>query len=1130
MKIYSLLENLIFSKRLLKSLFVMKLIVFLMTFSFMHVCASVFSQKVTISGKNIPIEEVFNNIENQTGVSFFYRYKDIKDLAPVSLDYNKVHFKTVLDAVFKDLDYEIQVEGKTIIINRNSRALTQNTESTTQYLRLKKAFQKTITGRVTNSEGRPLAGVTIRVKGSQNATTSNDTGDYSIMAEEGQTLVFTILGYVRKEVNLGSSTNLNLEMKELVSDLDEVIVTGYISQSKREITGSISTIKSEEVSGAMTTSVDGAMQGRMSGVNVQSSVGVPGAGIRVRIRGAGSISAGNDPIYVLDGVVFNTTANSRTVSTNPLSTINPDDILSIEVLKDAAAASVYGAQAANGVVLITTKSGQSGKTNVNFSYRIGEVSPVNLLDVLSSQDYLNARFEAVRNGNPSWNETQIRENVLRASKLSLTLTDQEIAALPTYDWQRASYRSAISNKYDLSVDGGNEKSQFRLSAAYEDTDGSIIASGFKRGTMNFNYANQLGEKVKLNTTVNLSSIKQTGPLGSLGTTTQFSAPSYASPMMLPFVPIYLENGDLNVDYSGFPGTFKRNIVHSSLFNEHIDRNNSVLANFKLNYQILENLSYRLVLGLDYRDGVARNYYDPRTSDGYNSKGILQEYDDKPVSFTNTHVLTYEPQLAGEHRLKTLGGLEYYSYSSESAYVRGQGFPTYAFDQMQSAALITAATSSWTGFKRIGSFVQANYTFGNRFMASGIVRYDGSSRFGVDNQFGLFPALSAGWDLAEESLFNDVIWLNQLKLRVGYGETGNDQIGNFASRSLFGGGVSYDGESGISSNSLGNKKLRWERNATTNIGIDYSFFNHRLIGAFEVYQRKSKDLLLSRPVAWAGGYSSIVENLGEVSNKGIELEVGGRLIDTEDFKWKSSFNITFQKNQVDKLYDNVQVLPGDESVRVGYSLLTHVLTQYGGVNPATGKAFWYDQSGNPTYSPSQMTGEDFAPHGLPNGMPTNFGGYNNQFSYKGLALDVFFQYDYGRVLYNNMGRTVGRKGDSQINTSQWYYDNRWINPGQITTVPRPINNAAERGSSRGDLASTRYLEDASYIRLKNISLSYDIPTHYLNRIKLSNAKLKFQANNIFTLTKFSGYDPEFNSANTGVIPLMKSYFLGVQVSL
>lgn len=1096
----------------------------------LHINNPAVAQQVSIKGNGITVASIFQNLEKQAGINFFYRHNEIKDIPPQSVNFENVHYREVLARVFKDDDYDVVIESNTVIINKRNNQSRQAPSASRNHIASANAVQSEISGKVTTTEGEPIAGVTVRVKGTQRATISDDQGGYSISAEKGETLIFSIIGFEVQEVTVGDDKRINVQMPISFVGLDEVLVTGFTTQTKREITGAISTVKAEDVSGSMTPSIDGAMQGRMAGVNVQSSVGVPGAGIRVRVRGAGSISAGNDPIYVLDGVVLNTTATSHTVSTNPLSILNPDDILSIEVLKDAAAASVYGAQAANGVVLITTKKGKSGKTNINFSYRAGQVSPVRLMDVLSSQDYLNARFEAVRNSNPAWTEQQVRENVLRTSQLPLDMTDDDIAKLPTYDWQGASYRTAWSHKYDLSIDGGSDKSQFRLSAAYEDTDGSIVASNFSRGTINFNYSNKLSSKVDLASTINLSTIKQTGPLGSLGTTTQFSAPSYASPMMLPFVPIYLDNGELNVDHAGFPGTFKRNIIHSSLVNEHLDQNNGVLANLKLNYQILDNLSYRTVLGLDYRDAYARDFYDPRSSDAYSSKGILQEYDERPVAFTNTHVLTYTPKLAGQHKLTSLAGVEYHSYTRQSAYVRGQGFPTFQFNQMQSAALITDATGSWTGYRRIGSFLQANYTFARRFMASGILRYDGSSRFGAANQFGLFPALSAGWDLAQESFLADASWISQLKLRVGYGETGNDQIGNFSSRSLYGGGISYDGESGIRANSLGNKNLRWERNAMTNIGVDFSLFNQRLSGAVEVYHRASKDLLLSKPVVWAGGYDNIVENLGEVTNKGIEFEIAGLIIDRGDFKWNSAFNITFQKNRVEKLYDGLQVLPGDESIRVGYSMLTHVLTQYAGVNPATGKAFWYDEDGDLTYTPGTMTGDAYAPYGLPNGMPSSFGGFTNQFSYKGITMSVFFQYDYGRILYNNMGRTLGRKGDSQINTTQWYYDNRWTETGQITSVPRPINNAAERGSARGDLASTRYLEDASYIRLKNISLSYDIPKRHLENLKLERAKLKFQANNLYTWTKFTGYDPEFNTANTGVIPLMKAYYVGIEIGL
>lgn len=1087
-------------------------------------------KRVTIHLENVSLKRVFHDLRKQTKLVFFYNNDVLNDQEKVSVSSNNESLDVLLKKILRPRGIGFRQDNSYIIL---FKADNPNMADRIIPMPSKPAQPDTLqsfTGKVVRSaDGTAIVGATITNQANNTATVSDEQGNFTVRAVIGDLIQIGLIGHNLVTVKASQSALAVIPLTERVAALDEVIVTGYTSQAKREITGAISSIRADEVSGAMATSLDGAMQGRMSGVNVQSQVGVPGAGIRVRVRGAGSISAGNDPLYVLDGIVINTTATSNTVSTNPLATINPDDILSIEVLKDAAAASVYGAQAANGVVLITTKKGSVGKPNLNFGYRRGYASPVRLMDVLSSQEYLNARFEAVRNSNPTWTEARVRENVLGASQLPITLTDADIAQLQTYDWQDASYRTGVSSKYDLSVAGGTDKSRYRISVGYEDTEGSIIGSDFIRGTANLSYTNNLTDQIELSSTVNLSTIKQQGPLGSLGTTTQFSAPSYASPMMLPFVPIYSEDGELHVDYGGFPGTFKNNIVHSTLHNEHIERSNGLLANLQFGYQILKNLHYRTVVGLDYRDGNARNFLDPRTSDGYNAKGILQEYSNKPVTFTNSHVLTFSPYLDGEHNLKALGGFEYYSYSRQSSSTRGEGFPTFEFSQMQSAALITSALGSWTGFRRVGSFVQANYTYGSRFMVSGIVRYDGSSRFGVNNRFGVFPAISAGWDMAQEH-FMQRDWLDQLKLRIGYGETGNDQIGNFASRSLYGGGVTYDGASGIRANSLGNADLKWERNATANIGLDFALWNETLHGTFELYNRRSKDLLLSKPVVWAGGYDEIVQNLGEMTNKGIELELGAKVIKDKSFQWRSGFNITFQKNRVEKLYDGMQVLPGDESVRVGYSLLTHVLPQYAGVNPATGKAVWYDTQGNLTYNPSTMTGDSYAPYGFPNGMPSSFGGFDNQFSYKGLTLGVFFQYDFGRVLYNNMGRTLGRKGDAQINGMQWYYDNRWQQPGQMTTVPRSINNAAERGSARGDLASSRYLEDASYVRLKNISLSYAIPAQLLANIRLQSAELTLQANNLYTWTEFTGYDPEFTTANTGVIPTMKSFFVSLQIGL
>lgn len=1087
--------------------------------------------QISLNGKNLRLDEALQAIGEQSGLSIYMSPQLLKEAKPVNISLHNTQLRDALDAVFaqQQLTYEL-TDNRLLVKKENPLNVDENADS---------EQQNAITGRVRvmlDGMPRAVSGITVRDRASGVQTATDAEGYFRIAAEPGAKLQFSLLGYTTVDINTAKQGEIDVILEPLVNDLEEVVITGYAQQMKREITGSISSVKADEIAGALSTSLDAAMQGRMAGVNVQSRVGIPGAAIKVEVRGTGSITAGTDPVYIVDGIILNTDNASSVLSTNPLANINPDDILSIEVLKDAAAASVYGAQAANGVVLITTKKGRTGAANLSVSYRNGTVTPTNLMELMNTQEYLNARFEAMRNSNPAWTEQQVWTNVLNASRLPNTLTPEEIAELPTYDWQDAAYRTGISNKIDIAVDGGGERNNYRISGAYEDTEGSIVGSDFKRGTVNFNYSNRITSNVEISSNINLSTIRQEGPNGALGSTTQYTAPSYSSPMILPFIPIYLENGEFNADRNGFPGIFTQNPLYSTKVNDLIERNTGVFGNLQLTYDILDNLRYKTIIGIDYRDIGARNYIDPRSQEGFARRGILTEYGENPVSFTNSHILSYSPELGGEHKLTALGGLEYRSFTNQSAMTRGEGFPSFEFRQLQSAAIITDATSSWTGVKRMGSFIQANYTFGNRFMASGIVRYDGSSRFGANNRFGWFPAISAGWDIAQESFIKNKSLINQLKIRVGYGETGNDQIGNFVSRSLYGGGITYNGESGIRANSLGNAGLRWERNATANIGVDFSLLNNRIFGAVEVYQRLSKDLLLNKPVVWAGGFSEIIDNLGEVSNKGLEVELGAHVISSPTFNWRTNFNITFQRNRVEKLYDGELVLPGDQTVRVGYSLRTHVLPQYAGVNAANGKAVWYDGAGNLTYSPPTMTETSFAPYGLPNELPDYYGGFNNEFTYKGISLGVFFQYDFGRVLYNNMNRNMSRKGDLQINGIRWYYDNRWQEPGQITSVSRPRNNAAEVNSSRSDLASTRYLEDASYIRLKNISLGYNIPSELLSAIKVQTAKVFVQANNLVTWTAFTGYDPEFyvtgsnTTSNVGIIPMTRSFFIGVQMGL
>lgn len=1117
------------SKRYRKLFLVMKLVVFLLTFTFLHASAVTYSQTVTLSAKNIAIEKVLTEVEKQTGYNLFYKYSERVMTRTMDVDFNKTALKEVLNQVLLKNGMSYKLNNNTIVITyQNHIEQVNGMEILNQNNDLEGAV-------IDKTTKQPLTGASVKIKGTNNGATTDANGRFLLKnVKYGDIVQVFFIGFKLQEVTISNVRKLEIALEEDLANLDGIVVTGYATQKKREVTGSISSIKASDISGAQAITLDQAMQGRMSGVNVQGRVGVPGAALKIEIRGPGSISAGTDPIYVVDGLILNNTNISNVVSTNPLSVINPDDIESIEVLKDAAAASVYGAQAGNGVVLITTKKGKSGKINVDASYRGGSVELIKFLDITNTQQYLNGRFEALKNKTPTLTDAQAWTNVLTEARLSTSLTQTDIAALPTYDWQKAAYKGGKTGKYDFAFSGGSEKSSYRVSAGIEDTEGAIIGSDFYRGTVNFNYNNKLTNKLELTSVFNLSAIKQNGPQGAVGTTLEFSAPSYAALAILPFHAIYNADGSYNAPVTGLAGSLNRNIVSESEYNEHIEKNNSFFGNLQLKYNILSNLSFKSLVGLDYRDISSRRYWDPRTVQGYAAKGSLYEESNTPVTFTTSGVLQFEPKLPAKHKLNTLLGIEYRSYQNSLSSITGTGFPNYLFRQMASAAVITGATSSWTGVKRIGSFLQGNYSYDSKYMATAILRYDGSSRFGDDSKFGFFPSLSLGWDISREDFIKNKSLINQLKLRFGYGQTGNDQIGNFDSRSLYGGGISYNGEAGIQPNSLGNAKLRWERNITYNLGLDYSLFNNKLFGTIEAYSRNSKDLLLSKPVAWIGGFSDISQNLGEVLNQGLEFEIGYNVINNDKFKWVSNFNIAFQRNEVKKLYDDLTVLPGDNSVMVGYSLRTYILPQYAGVNAGTGKPMWYDKNGNYSYNPATNVDADFyAPYGFPNELPSFYGGFNNNFSYKGFSLGVFFQYDYGRVLHDMFTRNMSRKGDTPTNGLLWYYENRWVTEGQITSVPRSINTKIETNNAAGDILSTRFLQDASYIRLKNVSLSYTFPKTVVSKLKLTNLKLFAQGNNLYTITKFQGYDPEFYitnaNGNNGVIPSVKSYYFGIQLT-
>lgn len=1004
---------------------------------------------------------------------------------------------------------------------------------------LAQAQNRTLSGRITDQEdGSPVIGASISIEGTSIATQTDRDGRYTITFAQGSRRVtISHLGYLSQTISLSNQTVLDVKLTSESSYLDEVVVTGYGTQRRGDIAGAISRVNPKSIENMPVQSIDRALQGQASGVQVNASSGVPGAAVQMRIRGTGSISAGNDPLYIVDGVQMNTGTSTSFVNSNPLSFLNTNDIESISVLKDGAAAAIYGAQAANGVVLITTKKGKAGQSQVNFNTFFGWTEPMPSMKMMNSQQLTQARKEAIWNSNPTRTEQANRDAWLDALGLPRTTTDAEIAALPTYDWQDAAFRNGKNQNYELSFSGGNERTTVFMSGSYNKQEGAVIGIDFSRGTALTNISHKAFDWLTVDFNVNLSSVTQNGITGSNSSTGAFAAPQYSAPMMLPYIPIYNPDGSFNAPTSNLPGDMGHNAIFATSVNTLRSSSKAVVGNTAFTAKIIDGLTFRSFYGIDYRTIASENYWDPRTIDGFSRDGLLQLDNYENVNFLTNQTFNYNTTFNDDHTIAAILGAEYRQDNRDYRFMSGDGFPTFQFRTMQSAANSVNTTGNYTGYKTAGIFGKVNYDFKKKYFVGAVLRYDGSSRFGANNRYGWFPGVSAAWDINQEDFLTDVNWLSQLKLRASYGHTGNSNIENFVWRGLYQGLGSYNSQPGIRPSGIANPALKWERNITTNLGLDLGFFNGRITAEIDAFRRVSTDLLLNRPLPYTSGYADVTSNVAEVENRGLELTLNTINVQARDFRWTTSLNVTFMDNKVLSLYDDLEVLPGNQSIRVGYSLGSQFYGQYAGVNAATGKAMWYDNAGNITYSLRNPL--DYTVLG--NSLSDSYGGFTNTFNYKGVELSAFFQYDFGRMLYNSQNTFWYRNGATSRNGLVDLFERRWQEPGDITSVPRPIDGGAEVGMANGYGTSSRFLEDASYIRLKNLSLSYTLPTELATRLRARQLRVYAQGVNLITWTKWSGYDPEFGSTGTdaelgstvqastqGAIPPLKSFIFGIQL--
>jgi TonB-linked SusC/RagA family outer membrane protein len=965
--------------------------------------------------------------------------------------------------------------------------------------------QRTVSGRVTDDKGEGLPGVNVMIKGTSTGVTTDVDGNFQIsISSENVVLIFTSVGMIAQEVTVGTQTNLSIRMEASSTELDEIVVTGYGAQLKTELTGNIAKVSGKDIENLPVSNFEQTIQGRAAGVFIESANGKVGQGIKVRIRGTSSISADSQPLFVVDGVAITTQniGNPQEAVSNPMSDINPNDIASVEILKDASAAAIYGSRAANGVVIITTKTGTAGKTKYNFNYQTGVNRPTNKREWLNSEEYVDFITEAAANSDEldgvpvddpdSWSVFALG----RLDRYSAN-TDWASGEVNT-NWEDLAYNDeSITTKYDLSASGGTENTRFFISGGYTEQDGILIGNGLERLSARINLDHKATDKLSFGVT---STFIRTD-IDRVSDDNQFSTPMQLV-ALAPITPVRDSDGNL---YDRPVTTYYNGLLDLKGVTR-TDVSFRTLLNTYASYELMDGLTLRAEIGTDLltqnQDRFFANYTDG--GEGTNGYGISRWA--RVFNYNTKAYLNYSTEINSNNALDFTGGMEFQKSETSTTRVEGQEFPVNDLKTLSSAADIAVGTSSLTEFAFVSYFGRINYKLNNRYLLTISGRMDGSSRFGANNKYGFFPAASAGWILSEESFLSGNSLISFLKVRASYGITGNAGIGNFDALGLYD-AQGYSGTGGLQPSQIPNPDLTWEKNTQIDIGLDFAILNDRISGEIDYYVKKSTDLLLNVPVPGTSGFRTQTQNIGELENKGIEVVLNATVLDGP-VKWTSSFNIAFNRNEVTKLGPGQDIIDNGSSrtmnvVKVGSPIGAFYGAEYAGVDPTNGDALWYlndGTSGNATTN--DFSEANFVVLGNPN--PDYVGGFNNTITYKNFDLNIFFQFVQGNEVHN-VGGVFQSAADWFDNPSKEIV-NRWREPGDQTNVPRAYLGYGNGGQGR----SSRFLHDASYVRLKTVSIGYSLPSALVAKANISSARFYFTGINLLTFTDYPLWDPEVSA--------------------
>lgn len=1050
------------------------IIIFLMLIGIGGASAGSYSQNTTLSLKlrNKALKNLFWEIEKQSEYIFFYNDEAVNVNKTVSISVDDVTINEVLDKVLDKRSKYVIIDRQVILFKNEKELETVLTVASTAQ------SKPTVKGRIKSNTGESLIGVSVLEKGTTNGTVSDFNGDYLLeVSQSNATLVFSYIGFEMQEIALKNRDQLNVTLQEDIAGLDEVIVVAYGTQKKSSVTGSIAVVNAEKLKTATSPNVNTMLQGKVPGVQVLNQSGKPGEAATIRIRGKGTLNSSVDPLWVVDGVVSGTGAQ-----------LNPNEIETISVLKDAAATALYGSRATNGVILVTTKSGRMGESKINVSAKFSisqqNLGKFKLMNARELYDYTEKMDGKEASGILSW-------------------FNNDLLAHDT-DWFDLATQAAFMQNYTISYTMGNDKVRSFLSGDFYNEEGTVKGFDYNRYSLRSNIDYYVNKKLTLKTKISGTYQNDQSQEHSL-----YSAMTY-----LPWDYPHNADGSLRTGLEeDWRGRDRSNYLYNLQWNWGRSKQLGVSASAGMEYKITDYLTFESNNNIGYRYVLSESYNDPRAIGASEYDGSIENANQFVTTRYANQLLRFNKIFDRVHTIGAFLGYEYSDYKYERNGSTGRGIPQggEVLDVSSSPYKVTGEKQEWA---MQSFYFNANYTYNDKYMAQFSYRLDGSSRFGKENRYGGFFTVGGAWSVHNENFLAGSEIVNQLKLRVSFGSIGNTPGGgNYGYLSVYSLDTHYNGKPAAFPKRLGNPDLTWEKCYETNVGIDTRLLDRISISA-EYYYKNTSDLLYLVPLTSLTGYESQYRNVGAVTNEGFELSISPDLIKTKDFQWTIDLNMGYNRSKIKELYEGQQQISNLKILEEGSEIDTWYLYDWAGVDQYTGNPMWYihNDDGSTTLTSDYEKASRIK---AGSAIPKYTGGIMNSFTYKDFTLSAMFSfvagnkiYHYAREFYDNDGAYPSY--NSMKLRSGW---SRWEKPGDIATHPRAVAN----GNNNSNKPSTRYLERGDYFRMNNLTLSYTIPGNILKRVGIQYGNVSLSGENLFTITKFSGTDAELGAGTNNSTP-------------